>query len=223
MADFSLNGNPCSVGDMVRSIAGAWTADTYMSEPGATVSEGDSAVLSVLGTAYAGTVVAAGTEEGRVRARVVGGAGKLDAPLAPETWRGYEASAIARQCLSDAGEAPGPGWAALTAYCPAWARFQGTLRSSLQRLSRFAPDGWHWRVQADGTVDLVDDTAWPSGDAAVDRDCRSWPQERCAEVYPLSGAVGPGQSIASFGIARQVTRVQYIWGEDEYVARVWYE
>jgi hypothetical protein len=104
MADYTFNGHALVSGDTMIPQLGFWTADVYAADAEASISVGDTGSLSVLGVARVGTVVNAGREAGFVRARIVGGNGKYDAEIESRSYRGYNAGAIALDCIQDAGE-----------------------------------------------------------------------------------------------------------------------
>lgn len=209
---------------MVLPIVGCGHAVVYFADSTISVSVGQFGALSVLGTERWGTVVDCGVEALFSRAYIVFGRGRLDQELEPQTWRGYSLGEIASETVLAAGEVAGPGWAELGAFAPYWKRSRASLRSALQRLARQVPDDreLHWRAVADGSIDLVDDSQWPTGDAAVAQDADIWPQERCAAVWPQTGGLSPGQTVTCYNVARRVDRVQYRWTGDDAAAMVWY-
>ena len=222
-----------SMGEMVQTNANTTAAFTrptveegleeeLIADPDASVSVGDFGTFKALGVSRAATVVSTGAGDGFVRARVVGGRGKLSAVLPPQDWRGYQLGQIASESVTEAGEVAGEGWSSLTESCAHWMRSQGPLRECLRRVWRHAPPDLHWRTAHDGSFAVVDDSKWPDNSANVDREQFSWPQESCVQWYPLNTSAEPGQSITLFGSPRRLTRVEYRLGTSEITARGWY-
>lgn len=230
MADYTFAGVPTVAGNLVLPLCGLGTAEVYFADPDDAPAVGTAGDLTILGAARRCVVVASGGDGGHARARLVTGAGKMDAELPPQDYRGYAAGDIAVDCLAEAGEVPGAGWSALSASCQHWTRPRGPCREALRRLVRLTDDrslgpgdvgALHWRTAADGSVALVSET-WAALAGAVDRDAFAWPQEGLVQFYPASGAVEPGRSVECFGTARRLQRVEYRWAPSEVTCRGWY-
>lgn len=229
MADYTFASNDLAQGEFSRASTGTWVADVYLTDPAAVLSVGQRGALSILGTTYQGTVTRFGGETGYARARVVGGAGKLDTVLDPSDYQGYDAGTIATQSLTDAGEAPGVGWLSgpgTGVTCNHWTRPKDTLRATMWRLGRLigtnVNPALHWRCAPDGTFGLYDDSSPPDNTAAVDSDGSIFPQERLIIVWPQAGTLGPGQSVTSYGAARLIQRVCYRWDGHDVAVDMWY-
>lgn len=222
MADFSFAGHPIVNGNVTAAIVGLWHGEFYFSDSEAGISIGQRGSLEILGSSRIGTVVAVEGAGGFYRARIYGGAGKLDTILDPRDYRGYEASAIARDCLRDAGEDVGD-WSPLSVSCQHWMRTKDTCRSALRRLCRLTDDAsLHWRALASGQISMVKET-WPDNTSAIDRENFIWPQERLVRFFPGDGSVSPGQKVTVFGASRRLTRVEYKWSAQEIACEAFYE
>ena len=221
MADYTFNGHALVSGDALIPQLGFWTSDVYASDAEALISVGDTGPLSILGVSRVGTVVSAGREAGFVRARVVGGRGKYDAEIESRSYRGYNAGAIALDCIQDAGEVGGDGWSSFNVSCVDWTRAKGPLRDAMRRLGRLMGAGQVWRVAHDGSIAFLSES-WRDNSGAVDRDGFIFPQEQVVQFFPAEGSIEPGQTIKSFGVARRVTRVEYRWSPSEGTCRAWY-
>jgi len=135
---------------------------------------------------YVGTITHASTWQGRAKAVVMGGAGRLLGELAPTIRsRNYEpspfpikVSTIVEDIASDAGEtlAAGVSDALGALIVPRWLRAAGTPATALDALARVL--GLGWRTLADGTLWVGVET-WP---AATD----------VAGLYQQNDDGGPG-------------------------------
>jgi len=147
-------------------LSGAWHADLVATPPQGETGTALSGTVSVDldGLTLSGTVLRSSVVDGAVHARIVGGAGRLGAPL-PE--RSYKGTPTVRRIVGDIlREAATETLAAassatiLDQTLNVWHRVPETAGAALSRLVR--AHGGSWRVLVDGTVLVVGTETWPT-------------------------------------------------------------
>lgn len=164
MSHTTLNDAPVVVGRLTLPRQGVWHADLMVDAPEApkgavTLRVGQKLTLQ-------GTVLHANVFAGRVRCRIVGGAGRLATEVAPKFYAGCPR----RLPLTDLCEATGERIAAGTdkaflddVLTPSWTRVRGPAASALARLT----EGWSWRILPDGSL-WVGQERWPEATGMAD-------------------------------------------------------
>lgn len=164
MSDATLNGLPVIRGDLKLPYQGAFTAQLEVDADSAPTG---TAALLLLGRAFTGAVVAdpedgtqvlSGDAGGLYRCRVVGGAGGLAKPIAPQEWpQGAAVSQVLAAILSAGGESQATDIdpTLLARVLPQWSITQGAVGGALGALVEYlASDGADvvWRIRGDGLV-----------------------------------------------------------------------
>lgn len=154
----TLNGAPVLGAWLAMPRLGVWTADV---EVDAEQAPEGSVELTLAGVKFLGTSYRAGQREGVVRAKVVGGAGRLAVEVPPKFYRGPTVGLVLRDLLSECRESlsASADQRALAKSLPAWSRARGRASEAIRALA--AHVGVAWRVLADGTVWFGEET-WPT-------------------------------------------------------------
>ena len=168
MAHSTCNGAPILRGVVTLPRQGVWHADLELE-----ASEAPSgSVLLQLGSALSLRGVAepraVGVFAGRVRVRVLGGAGGLQRQLDPKWYAGAPRELPLRDLVEEAGERlssrtdPALMGEVLS---PGWARVRGTAAEALGRL--LEGTGASWRILPDGSLWAGPET-WPTAQGMAD-------------------------------------------------------
>jgi hypothetical protein len=184
---------------------GAWVAEVEAEEEfsgggAATLRvEGDSASVDFRGCLSLGISFA-----GRRRAYLVGGAGRLSAPLLARYYQGSPARLVVLDLLQEAGETLSPLSAGLDVLLPRWARLPGPAGLALGDLCSAL--ALRWAVTAAGEVFITPESTPPT------------PYPGAVEILSADGLgrslgldlalpdLAPGHALPSFG---EVARVSY--------------
>lgn len=148
-----LNARPLLTATIHEPIEGRWWADVSVA---GTDALDTTAALSLLGgDAWRGTVVEQGPDGSRVRARVLGGGARGNAPVTDRYYRGsVTLQAVMRDMLAEAGETLDPDSAGLSRQLSTWQRFAGPLHEALADIAH--AQRLAWRVTRAGLVRLLD-------------------------------------------------------------------
>jgi hypothetical protein len=214
-------------GNLMIPRSGLWTADLLLADDASLPPVGSQAVFNAYNTLRAGTVIEAGQEYLQLRVRVIGGAGKLESELPPQSYTGYSLGDVARDILSECGESPGD-LSGLNLNTQRWVRSQGPASSGIRRLiNKQRSDGNEIRMLAEHTGEISVRQWTPYVFNSFEpryADLAIWPQDKEAYIGPdLNTTVEPEQIVSIFD--RQVTlvRVMYELEQDVLRCRVWYE
>ena len=168
MAHSTCNGAPILRGTITLPRQGVWHADLELEA----IEAPTGSVLLQIGAALSlrGVVEprAGGVFAGRVRVRVVGGAGGLQRQLDPKWYAGAPRELPLRDLVEEAGERlssrtdPALLGEVLS---PGWARVRGTAAEALGRL--LEGTGASWRILPDGSLWAGPET-WPTAQGMAD-------------------------------------------------------
>jgi hypothetical protein len=195
----TLAGHPLLSLSLQIPRAGVWVADA-VADCDVDITGAVDMVLA--GRTWRGTVQRGGVELGRWRGRVVGGAGRLGAPVGATAFADCDLGAVVTETLRDVGEALSAASGDLSSAVSRWARAEGPASTTVAVVASSL--GYLWRVLADGAVWIGAD-AWSAVDLGavdvIERDPRHgrW-------VLAGDGAVRaePGVSVTIDGAAVRV-------------------
>jgi len=214
-------------GNLMIPRSGLWTADLLLGDDASLPPVGSQVTINAYNTLRVGTVIEAGQEYLQLRVRVIGGAGKLETVLPPQSYAGYSLGDVARDILSECGERPND-LSGLNLSTQRWVRSQGPASSGLRRLiNKQRSDGNEIRMYAEksGAISVrvwnpyVFDSFEPRyADLAI------WPQDKEAYIGPdLNTTIEPEQIASIFDRQVTIVRVMYELEQDVLRCRVWYE
>jgi len=214
-------------GNLMIPRSGLWTLDALLGDDAYLPPVGSQVVLNAYSTLRYGTVIEAGGEYLQLRVRVIGGAGKLETELPPQSYTGYALSDIASDILSEAGEAPGD-LSGLPLNTQRWTRSRGPASSALRRVVRLQrSDGNQLRMYAEHTGEISVRTWAPYVFQSLNpryTDLAIWPQDKEAYIGPdLNTTIEPEQIVSIFDRQVTIVRVLYELQEDVLRCKVWYE
>ena len=157
MSDWTLNGLPVLRASLHAPLQGRWTADVEVDTDDALTGPVD---LMVGGVLWRAAVLRGGLGQGTWRARLVGGTGGLDLPVAARAWQGLQAArGLVVELLTEVGETLDAGSGdELTTTLPRWSRVDTIAHRALADLAG-AVDA-RWRVTPEGAVWVGTET-WP--------------------------------------------------------------
>lgn len=146
MPSAELNGSACTSAHLTIPGVGLWYAECDLAEA---VGLSGAVTLTVLDTAWSGTIIAGAVVDGRARYRIVAGAGRWGAELAPRAYAndaGLQVSRLIADAASEAGE-PAPVGAPADRKGPHYDRPRGPASFQLNVLTPRA-----WYARPDGVV-----------------------------------------------------------------------
>ena len=214
-------------GNLMIPRSGLWTLDALLGDDANLPPVGSQVVLNAYSTLRYGTVIEAGEEYLQLRVRVIGGAGKLETELPPQSYTGYALNDIASDILSEAGETPGD-LSGLPLNTQRWTRSRGPANSALRRVVRLQrSDGNQLRMYAEHTGEISVRTWTPYVFQSLNpryTDLAIWPQDKEAYIGPdLNTTIEPEQIVSIFDRQVTIVRVLYELQEDVLRCKVWYE
>ena len=214
-------------GNLMIPRSGLWTLDALLGDDASLPPVGAQVVLNAYSTLRYGTVIEAGEEYLQLRVRVIGGAGKLETQLPPQSYTGYTLSDIASDILSEVGETPGD-LSGLPLNTQRWTRSRGPASSALRRVVRLQrSDGNQLRMYAEHTGEISVRTWTPYVFDSLNpryTDLAIWPQDKEAYIGPdLNTTIEPEQIVSIFDRQVAVVRVLYELNEDVLRCKIWYE
>jgi hypothetical protein len=221
--------NPRSIvrGNLMIPRSGLWTADLLLGDDASLPPVGSRVTFNAYNTLRSGTVIEAGEEYLQLRVRVIGGEGKLETELPPQSYTGYALKDIASDILSEAGEYP-KDLSGLPLNTQRWTRSRGPASSALRRVIRLQrSDGNQIRMLAEHTGEISIRTWTPYVFDSLNpryTDLAIWPQDKEAYIGPdLNTTVEPEQIVSIFDRHVTIVRVLYELQEDVLRCKVWYE
>jgi hypothetical protein len=214
-------------GNLMIPRSGLWTLDALLGDDASLPPVGSQVVLNAYSTLRYGTVIEAGEEYLQLRVRVIGGAGKLETELPPQSYTGYALRDIASDILSEAGETPGD-LSGLPLNTQRWTRSRGPASGALRRVVRLQrSDGSQLRMYAEHTGEISVRTWTPYVFDSLNpryTDLAIWPQDKEAYIGPdLNTTIEPEQIVSIFDRRVTIVRVLYELQEDVLRCKVWYE
>lgn len=134
---------------------GVWHADLELASETAISGR---VTFTIEGVAFTGTVLRGGLDGGRVKAKIVGGAGMLSKELAAKFYVAPNVRQVLQDILNETGEALSStaDAAILNASLPKWERTKGPASRALVAL--LDASGATWRILRDGTLWIGKDT-----------------------------------------------------------------
>lgn len=157
MADFTLNGHPCTAAQLTIPGTGLWFASVVLAEE---VALSGAVTLTVLDTTWRGFVLAGAALDGKSRYRIAAGAGGWGKSLPPRAYAndaGVTVAQLVADLATEAGE-PAPVGAPTTALGPHFVRQAAPASFSLNLFAgplagSSAPAGARgWYARPDGVV-----------------------------------------------------------------------
>ncbi len=217
------NPTPCYgvTGSLMIPRSGLWTCDMLIDDTNPPPPVGTQVSLTTYDSTRIGTVTDSGDEYLQGRVRIVGGNGRFNQQLSPRDYLGQTGSAIAADCLTDAGETVGD-LNAFSAQLTTWSRSQTTLAVCLRRLCSKYPDT---RIYAsnDGAINAVPWLPVEVTDTSITwLDMEISPMDHDAIIGPDGVQLYPMQIITVFNRAIVIERIQYLFEPDSLRAQLWW-
>lgn len=206
----ALNDNALRRLHLRLPLRGAWVADCLHVSPGDVPAAGAAAVITLGSQTFVGTVVRVSQlEDLGWDCQIVGGAGRLSTLLPVRQYVGPAAQLVLAEALSDAGESPTTS--VVTATLPSWRRPQRTLGQELDAicdaLSLALGNEQHWRIEADGVVQVGAET-WVSSTLTDYDPMEDDASEGRITIGSEDPIVLPGETLRGMQIALVVHRVE---------------
>jgi hypothetical protein len=197
--------------------AGAWTAELELDA--ADVAKAAGAVrLTVGAIEWMGTAIESGAFVGRVKVKIVGGAGGLNKATVARFYHAMPARTIVEDLLNEGGEklAATSNAGKLGTILPFWTRPAGTVSEGLENL--LDELGAVWRVLADGTIWVGVET-WPTSSPTNTLVESESPQESKVVFSSDEPSLRPGTTF----LARKVSRVEHSIASGKTRTTAWFE
>jgi len=197
----TANGHTVVEATIREALQGAWLAELQVDH----TEELTGAVTIAFGDVdFVGTVVRSGVNQGRSRARVIGGAGGLSTLLPGRSYTGVSLGTVLGHILTEAGETLSEDGDDIAGqFVPRWVRPAGTAARAVAAVA--AHLGLAWRTLRDGTVWIGTDT-YPEIEAEyteTDRDAITG----AVLIAPASPKARPGVSLDGDRVTGATTMV----------------
>jgi hypothetical protein len=217
MSDATANGLNVLEASVHLPRIGVWRAELVLD--GVDASKANGVVAIVAGdTTYTGTSLESGAFVGRIKVRMVGGAGGFGKATEPKFYHRIPAKVVINDLLGEGGErlSSTSDASKLGTILPFWTRNAGTVGEGLGNV--LDEIGATWRVLPDGSVWIGSET-WPTAkptDVIVESES---PQDSRIEFSSASPSLLPGTTFRD----RKVSRVEHTIAPGKTRTSAWFD